>query len=933
MKHTTLQQLWGVLLLLCLGQFAYAQDQGKIVGKVTDKKTGEALIGVTVVIQNAGQGAVTDVEGRYTLGITPGTYILDFKYMGYQTKSISDVVVKAGAPSQLDIIMDEPKSKELKEVVIKGSFKQETINALYSAQKNNAVVSDGISADLIKKSPDRSTGEVLKRVSGTSIQDNRFVVVRGLGERYNTTLMNNSVLPSTEPDKKAFSFDIIPSNLIDNITIYKTASPDLPGDFAGGAVKVSTKDFPAERFTEITLGTGYNTQTTFKNFVTGPPKGNRDFLGFDDGSRKLPSSFPKNGYTDLTVDQKKAIAKTFPNTFGVTQENTSLPPLSLQVSTGNSFATKGNNKFGYIFSVNYGLNRRRLTRERNEYDLENTNYLYNNEVYNKTYNLGSVLNLAYTFGKNKIAWKNFYNNDFNIAFTRRSGVQLESGSNDVFSYNNETTQNGLFNSVLEGQHVLKSDKLTIDWNLSYGYSYRNQPDQRIQSFTRETGSGLPFHVVLSTENSPAIRDAGRVYSKLHENIFGGNLNFSVPFKLFDQSQKLKFGGTKVYRDRDFSALALGYAGTAFRTQIDLDKGITPENIYSAENLDKYNLFLARIDLNTKDYKGTSDLTAGFIMLDNKFTENLRLVWGARIESYNQTLKAVNENKQKYDNVDVLPSANLTYAVSPKTNLRASYSKAVNRPEFRELASFSFYDYENDFNIFGAPGLKRATNDNADLRVEYFPGVGEILSASVFYKKFKDPIEMVNRGNNNLSYANATSATDYGAEIELRKKLDFISKTKFLQALTFYVNAAWIDSKVTLAGTSKKTPLQGQSPYLINGGLSYSTENNDLSLNLLYNRIGQRLRFRGTDEGLDTYEKPRDLIDFQISKKILRQAGELKLNVSDILAQPIAWYYKFPGGGKSTAYDAGKDKIISSMKPGTTFSITFKYNFATNSGKR
>ncbi|QJB41505.1 carboxypeptidase-like regulatory domain-containing protein [Chitinophaga oryzae] len=324
------------LLLLTLFQFiftgtALAGDPAKLTGKVTDKKTGEALIGVTIVVQGTGKGAVTDVEGRYAFNMEPGTYTLDFKYMGYQTKSISDVIVKAGQPTSLDIIMDEPKSKELQEVVIRGSFKQETINALYAAQKNNAVVSDGISADLIKKSPDKNTGEVLKRVSGTSIQDNKFVVVRGLSERYNTTLMNNAQMPSTEPDKKAFSFDIIPSGLIDNITIYKTASPDLPGDFAGGAVKVSTKDFPDQRFLDLSLSTGYNTQTTFKDFYTAPPKGKYDFLGFDDGSRALPNAYKnaaKGNYTLLDDAEKIAIAKQFPNTYSSGKRNGKSRPRS-----------------------------------------------------------------------------------------------------------------------------------------------------------------------------------------------------------------------------------------------------------------------------------------------------------------------------------------------------------------------------------------------------------------------------------------------------------------------------------------------------------------------------------------------------------------------------------------------------------------------------
>lgn len=936
MKQTSSVSLLVLLFSLLFSHALYASDPSRITGKVTDKKTGEALIGVTVVVMGSDKGAVTDVEGRYVISVSEGTYTVDFKYMGYQTKSVTDVRVIGGKALNLDVIMDEPKSKELSEVVIRGSFKQETINALYAAQKNNAVISDGISADLIKKSPDKNTGEVLKRVSGTSIQDNKFVVVRGLGERYNTTLMNNSVMPSTEPDKKAFSFDIIPANLIDNITIYKTATPDLPGDFSGGAIKVNTRDFPDQRFLEISLGTGYNTQATLKEFYSGPPKGNLDFLGFDDGSRKLPSSYTrvKNNYTNLETDQKITISKDFPNTFGENKEGKAMPPLSFQFTTGNSYNRKNNSRFGYIFAVNYGAGQTLRFKERDGYLYSRQHtYAYRDEIYGKNRNLGGVLNLAYTYGRSKLSWKSFFNNDFNINFTRRNGYQFDGTdmTTGVFSLNNETTQNGLFNSVLEGQHKIRSGKLNIDWNAGYARSYRNQPDQRILAFFQRDPA-KPFSLHLSNENSPAVNSAGRVFSTLKENIYTGNLNFTVPFKMFDASQKFKFGAGKVYRDRDFSVVALGYASNADGgngIDIPLEKGVTPNNILSNASLDANRAFLARIDMNTKDYQGIGDLTAGYLMFDNQLPANFRLVWGARIENYHQQLKAVNQKAQDYKNTDVLPSANLTYQLNEKMNLRASYSNSVNRPEFRELAFFRYYDYENEFYISGNPDLQRSLTSNADLRYEFFPGSGEIFSASAFYKKFKDPIEQINQGNDVLSFNNAESATDFGAEIEVRKNLGFLGNSRLLNGLTFYTNAAWIHSEVALQGTKRKTPLQGQSPYLINSGLTYVSSSNGFSVNLLYNRIGQRLRFRGELEGLDTYEKPRDVVDFQIGKRLLGNAAELKLSIADIFAQPIALYYKYPGTDK-TSYSPSNDKVINSLRPGTTFSIAFRYNFLSRS---
>ncbi|RAJ04147.1 TonB-dependent receptor [Chitinophaga skermanii] len=931
MKRILLLTNLFVLLLAGFGQ-AIAQNaerSGRIVGKVTDKKTGEALIGVTVVIQGSTIGNVTDVEGRYTLQVAPGNYTIDFKYIGYATKSIADVAVKGAQPTTLNIIMDEPASKELKEVVIKGSYKQETINAIYTAQKNNAVVSDGISADLIKKSPDRNTGDVLKRVSGTSIADNKFVVVRGLAERYNTTLMNSTMLPSTEPDKKAFSFNIIPSSLIDNIIIYKTASPDLPGDFAGGAVKVNTKDLPTQQFTELSLGLGYHTMTTFKDFKASPPTGKLDWLGFLDNSKALPSAYAsvKSSYTSLEQEERQAISQQFSSAYPNVKTSTSLPNLSLQFATGNTRQFKNNNRLGYLLAVNYGTSRRVTAGTRSEYDIDkNYMYQYETDNYSQTRNLGALLNIAYSYNKSKIAWKNFFNNDFNTSFLERGGWNYR-GANDTMyirSRSAETTQNGLFNSVLEGTHQVGRNKMIVDWNASYGRAYRNQPDQRI--FTSyNLDRSAPYFVSIPSVNSPMPNTLGRIYSNLTENIFGGSVNLTVPFKLFNEAAKFKVGAMKNYRSRDFTVSALGYTDARYGQDITLDKGVDASTIFSPAGLQQYNLLLSVLDLSSTDYKGTSDLNAGYLMFDNRLATNLRVVWGARIENFQQKLISPNKADQKYTNTDVLPSINLTYNLTEKSNLRGSFFMAVNRPEFREIAAYTQYDYENDFIVRGDPNLQRSTSLNGDIRYEFYSGVGEIISASLFYKKFNNPIEQVNLGNKILSYQNAETATDYGAEIELRKNLGFLSgNSNVLKNMTFYVNAALIKGDITLQDRKVSSPMQGQSPYLLNGGLQYAA-GEGFAFNVLYNKIGQRLKFRGENGGVDVFEKSRDILDFQVSKSVMKSRGEFKLNISDIFAQPISYYYKYDANA-STVFDAKNDRIINKWKPGTSISVSFKYNF-------
>lgn len=933
--------LLNLSIILLVINVIKADAQGKISGKITDGKTGETLIGATVLIQGSTKGAATDVNGNYILNTAPGSYTLLVRYVGYDTKSISEVEVKSGQVTHLNVILSASQGKALNEVVVKGTYRRESVAALYAQQKNSVQISDGISADVIRRSPDRNTGEVLKRVSGTSIQDNKFVVVRGLADRYNSNMLNSAILPSTEPDKKAFSFDIIPATFVDNIIVYKTATPDLPGDFAGGSVKTITKDLPESKFFDASVSLGYNSKTTFKNnFIDPQPHGGLDFLGYDDGSRKLPAAYSnvKNNYTSgLSNDQKIAVAQQFPNTFGYQTGQFNIPNIGVQLSLGNVKTTRKENKLGYLFAFNYRTAHQVTEGNRIEYNPSNTgssndlvNYQYDRDNFTNSKTLGAILNMAYIYGKSKIVWRNLYNNDFSINFEQTSnGRNFEASTSDPLryrGYSNQTTQNGLYSSVLEGQHSLGSkSNFIVNWNASYGLSYRNQPDQRI--VTIYTPLNQPEYISLSSENSPKPNDLGRIYSTLHEDIYGAGANVTYLFKWLGQSQQFKAGGLFNYRDRTFSIDALGYVDQiGFGNKpIPFTNGVDITNVFSSSGLQNNGIALARLDLSSTDYDGKAALGAGYLMLENTFTDKLHLTWGARVEHYDQNLQARGKAKQDYVNTDVLPSANLTYNLSEKTNLRLSYFSSVNRPEFRELADYQYYDYQNNFNIRGNPNLTRSTISNADFRFEYYPSGGEIISASVFYKRFNDPIEQINLGNDNLSFANANSSRDYGVEMEIRKKLNFIDNESFLRNVTLYVNASYINATVSLPNRNVSTPLQGQSPYLINTGLFYLTNNGDLSFNILYNRIGQRLAFRGQGDAIDIYEKPRNVIDFQVGKSLMHKRAELKLTVSDILHQPTALYYNY-GSLDKTAYKEGEDKIIQSRFAGFGTSLSFKYNF-------
>ena len=920
------------LLILLSCNLAFSQtSQIKISGKIVDADNNSPLVGATVVTGTGARGVNTDVEGNFFVPAEKGKKItLKVTNVGYQPKVITDLLVSEDSSAGLTIALQRSNS-QLEGVVVTSSARRESINSMFTLQKNSSAISDAISAEVIRKSPDRNTSEVLRRVSGTSIQDNKFVIVRGLSERYNASLLNNATLPSTEPDKKAFSFDIIPSSLIDNVTIYKSATPDLPGDFAGGTVKISTKDYPSRSLSEVSVSVGYNSLTTFKNFYNGYPDGSLDWLGFFDHSRLMPGSYARHRgaqFINLSDPAKLAITKQFPNTFGYEPAYKSQPNLSVSYTGGNTKLLSGNKKIGYIYSVSYNNGRRVADRSRDEYaTYALQDYRYNTTNYDMRSTLSALLNVTYAFGRSKISFKNLFNNDFVKTQGVRTGYSVVN-TNDLFRYksaNSEAAANGILNSLVEGMHSLPNS-LTIDWNASYGLTYRWQPDQRILTFHTDPNQNN-YYVSLSNQNSPEITNAGRVYSFLREGIYGANLNVTKQFSWLGETQKLKFGSSNYYRSRDVQVDALGFASLSpFGKRIDETKTTAFSSIFSPQSIEANQIVLANIGTNSTDYTGTALLNAGYAMLDNKFSDKVKLTWGARAENYSQQLSTKGRQDIKLNNLDILPSFLFTYALSTKTNIRIAASQSVNRPEFRELATYRVYDYENNFIVSGNDKLVRSRNTNADLRYEWFPAAGEIVSASAFYKHFKDPIEQTNQGNDVLSFANADNATVYGIEFELRKKLDFISNA-FLSHLVFYTNLAYMKGSVEFNGLTVNSALQGQSPYLINGGLSYSSEDNGFSVNALYNRIGPRLKFRAIGgAGKNIFEKPRDVLDVQVSKKLVQDKLELKFTISDIFAQAFSWYYKYDAAPSKTSYNPSTDRIINSYKYGTTATITARYSF-------
>lgn len=939
---------FAITLMFCLGLFVNAVAQGTLKGKITDEKTGETLVGVTVLIPEMPTLATfSDEDGDFEMKAPEGTYTVQVRYMGYVTKEITDVKLQAGTITPMNLaIKEENKTNVLKDVVIRSTLKKESLNALYIAQKNSAAVSDGISAEAIRKSPDKSTGEVLKRVSGTTIQDNKFVIIRGLTDRYNTALIDNAFLPSTEPNRKAFSFDIIPSSLIDNIIISKSGTPDLPGDFAGGVINILTKEIPDKNFNSISIGGSYNTVSTGKKFETGY-KTPTDIIGFDNGKRQLPSGLPDASQLtgkNLTEPESIKYLSMLNNDYSITQRK-ALPGMTLQGSLGRLYEMKNNRRIGVTAALNYAHN------ETVKRDVERKygNYNFTDQVYNYNTTVGALANIAYSTSATKISFKNLYNRTFDDNFLYRDG--FDGSPTSYFKYYAfDLIQKSLFKSSLEGEHSIGGDaQKKLNWVVSYNNVTNNQPDQRkAQYFNGNTEPGGVYNANIGSVG----RLNNRLFGNLNESIVNAGVNYTTPYKLdFLYKSSLKVGAMTLYRYRDFNNRYIGATANPFYMGDQTTLLSTPiQSLYSATNINEGAFGFVDQTADGDKYTATAITNSAYVMSDNRITTHLRAVWGVRFESYNLDLKSKAIGSGSVAPVwnDFLPSLNLSYALNEKSNLRMSYFRSVARPELREIAPISYYDYELNMLINGNEDLTRSRIDNIDLRYEIFPRAGEVISASVFYKKFDKTIEnrfYATGSSSEIKTVNYNSANNIGVEFEFRKNLDFIAQSSFLKNVTFYANLALIQSKVELKGDLEQRYLDkpefartsrqmsGQSPYVINTSLSYSTPSGKLNFNILYNRIGQRIYIVGGEGQFgDVYESPRNVLDYQIAYNVGKRS-EFRLNIKDILNARTFFYYDQNGTKKfedhafaATTFDPTQDYIFQRYRQGTTFSLTYTYRF-------
>jgi hypothetical protein len=918
-----------------LTAFSSIAQSGKLAGKILNEKN-EPLAGVSVKISGSEGGTTTDVEGRFTLTLTAGKkYELTFSAVGYGSKTIDEVEVTAGQVTDLNVSLAAT-GKNLSTVTVtanRSTARKESTASLIQYQKNTNTVAAVISAESIRRSPDRNTGEVLKRVPGTSIQEGKYLIVRGLSDRYNFAMLNGIPLSSTEPDRKTFSFDIFPASLIDNIIINKAFVPELPGEWAGGLVQINTKDVPSANFLNVTVGTGFNTQTLGKDFYT-YQGGKYDWLGVDDGIRGIPSSVPgKNNFNNLLEGDKAQLGKSFSNIW-TSDKASSLAVLNkkFELSGGFSKVLKGGAKLGATIGLTYNQNIKRTHIENGVFTVENKipslQIQYDNQKYSRDVLWGGMANVTLQLGNNhKISIKNLFNVNATNYTTERSGLDYAIGNDPIPLMARELAlkSNIFYNSQISGDHNLPSLKTKFHWFGSFNILDQYIPDQRrIQYNKDERITGSPYALLDVTKTSQ--QSGSRYFGTLSDYIYTAGGDLTKSFNLFGLSQSVKGGYLFQVKDRLFDSRPFAIYLPKPNTSIRL---LPADQVYARENFgDGNDNKFAINELNGYRYRymANSILNAGFIQFDNQFTNELRATWGVRVEDYDQLIGSPKQSDIRHLHTQVrdwLPGVNLTYKLGTTANLRLSGSQTVVRPEFRELSDFQFYDFDLGATVAGNKYLERTKVSNADLRYELYPRAGEVFSIGVFYKYFQKPLELFFNAagpGSSFNYINADKASGYGAELEFRKKLDFV---QVLHNFTFQGNFSYIYNRVESAGANLKRPMQGQSPYVLNASLQYDLEKMGLFTTLLYNQIGDRIAFVGGTEIPPVWEATRPILDLQVGKKVMKSKGEVKLNVSDIVNKAANFYYD---NNDNRRFDkSSKDQLVIKRKYGSTINVSFSYN--------
>ena len=941
--------------------------QGKIKGRVTDED-GQPIVGANVVEVATFKGAVTDFDGNFELVLPPGEYTIRISFVSFQTQEITKVVVEPGKTTPLPVVLKE-ENMQIEGVVVKAEYKRSSVEALYAKQKAVVSMTDGMSADMIKKTSDNNVAQSLKRIVGVNVSKGKYVVIRGMGERYNNVELNGASMPSTEPNRRNFAFDIIPTSVVDNVLVYKTFMPDMQGEFSGGLVKVNTLSIPNKKVLKISLGTGFNTQSTGKDFYS-LRRYNEDYFisknkrnwyneSWSDNYNQTYSSYfdnlritndpQKQEIAKKSLVQLREMGKKIPNDWGV-RRFAGAPTQSYSLQWGVPFKLRDNSTLGFVTSITYRHAQKRedYISSFNEPDLES--WESDDGIRNKFItNCSALLNIGWKNTNNQISWKNFYNYRFINDYKQNSRDYSDVG---IDYYGFRSLNNPLYNTImqtrLEGRHKMAKAKLEVDWFGDYNTLDRYMPEARfgvgmIRMIPAVDGKS-PVAWRTYGPNNEVISSTHLYSSSLNEtkHNFGGNIKFK--FNLLKQSHFLKTGYWGTHRHAHFyqSRFYPSDKSSGRKPIQDLWSDETYNNEEFIYEVDRYSLNIS----GSNKYDGEQHINAVYLMGSFNFLKKLQLTGGIRLESTQMTVEGGQQMVIGGPFIDTtltwndkrwLPGATLTYNVTKKIKVKAAYGKTLARPDFRERTGIKYFDLINMQTVRGGKGVENTITDNYDLRLEWFPSNKEVVSVNAFYKDFKNIVEnyiVGTTGGYSVFIMNLDKAITKGLEFNFRKTFDMPAINS---ELVFSGNAIVMEGEVLLLNekyshgenistfTSKRL-IRGLAPESYNAGIEWNSKHFSLAVN--YNQTGRILLFTGgNNEYENQYLAKSEIVGAQVRFRLLNNKLGIKLNANNLFNEPSIRYDNYQPDekivSKDPEYNKG-DRIFHKGYTGRSYSMSISY---------
>lgn len=892
------------LALACLALLSnlpsplFAQEPtGRVTGRVVDAAQGAPIGGAVVELVGTPtpHRTTTAVDGRFTfLAVPAGEVGLRVRMIGFGPKLVTGIRVPVNGVATQDVSLNA-ETIQLEELNVTAAAERGSVADALNEQRNSVGVVNAVTSEEISRSPDGDAAAAVQRVSGVTVQEGKYVFVRGLGERYTTTSLNGARIPSPEPERKVVPLDLFPSGLIQAITTAKTFTPDLPGDFSGAQVNIRTREFPATRQFTISTSTGYNTRATGTAMLRAPNAG-LEWLAFGANKRSLPVQVRNAGMFDPPPAQGDVnrMVESFRNAWSA-PSGSGLPSSSLAFSLGGNDPIFGQS-LGYLLSATYSYSQEVQQNQRRAFALplatpgEVTEIdRFEGSTGRASAGLGTLATLSTSIGTStRLSLNTSYNR------TADNDARFEAGISENHGSELEVTrlryvERSVFSAQLQGEHRIGT-RHSLDWSGSRSRVTRDEPDRsEIVYFIGTDPTGQPLAPAwFSASNEGAVR----TFAALGETSSEGAANYGLLLGSRDRPHQVRIGGLYRSTSRNADNAAYSIASslpTSART-------LKPEEIFDGRFSSGDQTFFRVTPLSAGgSYHASDRLIAGYLMGQYFVTPRLEVLAGARVErstvvvTTEPTVGSAVTTTPEY--TDVLPSLGINFRISETNTLRFAATQTLARPEYRELSPVQYREVIGGENLVGNADLKRSLIQNIDARWEWYPNPMEVISIGLFAKRFSDPIERVylaTSGTRMVSFLNAESAENYGVEFEGRKNLRVVSPS--LVNFAAHLNATLIHSRIRIGGDGLASRLNderamvGQAPYVINGGLTYTSSSGSFSATALYNVVGRRIVNAAEAPLPDVYESTRHALDFSLRFPVIASIKG-KLDLKNILDSP------------------------------------------------